>query len=35
MPIEARISGRLDNVAARYRNGASMNDSGSETAFSE
>ena len=35
MPIEAMISGRFDSVAAKYRNGASSSDSGSDTAFSE
>ncbi len=35
MPIAARISGRFDKVAARYKNGASMKDSGKETVFSE
>ena len=35
MPMDAMISSRFDCVAAKYRNGASMNDSGSITVFSE
>ena len=35
MPMEAMISGRFDSVAAKYMNGASKNDSGSITVFSE
>jgi hypothetical protein len=35
MPMEAMISGRFYNVAAKYMNGASTNDNGSITVFSE
>jgi hypothetical protein len=30
MPVAARISGRFDSVVARYRNGTSIKDRGSE-----